>query len=235
MITKDNLRDFLSYIGFQRLDSVKDEMTLHFDKVNCTISVDFTDEKINYPEGIEADRNTTKNFSAPENFVVLECIIRLLSQGYKPENIVLEPKTPGGREDSNFYCDILIRDNEKRPYMLIECKTMDSKEDDEFSKAWRKTLQDGGQLFNYYNTYRQAQYLVLYASDFVDGKLRCDYRLITKGLRDRYIGSLFRVDEPVPDDFKKLSVPLCRIICRSYKEPSHDPKKGIIPVFYPLK
>lgn len=189
MITKDNLRDFLSYIGFQRLDSVKDEMALHFDKVNCTISVDFTDEKINYPEGIEADRNTTKNFSAPENFVVLECIIRLLSQGYKPENIVLEPKTPGGREDSNFYCDILIRDNEKRPYMLIECKTMDSKEDDEFSKAWKKTLLDGGQLFNYYNTYRQAQYLVLYASDFVDGKLRCDYRLITMTDNKEYLES----------------------------------------------
>ena len=189
MITKDNLRDFLSYIGFQRLDSVKDEMALHFDKVNCTISVDFTDEKINYPEGIEADRNTTKNFSAPENFVVLECIIRLLSQGYKPENIVLEPKTPGGREDSHFYCDILIRDNEKRPYMLIECKTMDGKEDDEFSKAWRKTLQDGGQLFNYYNTYRQAQYLVLYASDFVDGKLRCDYRLITMTDNKEYLES----------------------------------------------
>lgn len=189
MITKDNLRDFLSYIGFQRLDSVKDEMTLHFDKVNCTISVDFTDEKINYPEGIEADRNTTKNFSAPENFVVLECIIRLLSQGYKPENIVLEPKTPGGREDSNFYCDILIRDNEKRPYMLIECKTMDGKEDDEFSKAWRKTLQDGGQLFNYYNTYRQAQYLVLYASDFVDGNPRCNYRLITMTDNKEYLES----------------------------------------------
>ena len=189
MITKDNLRDFLSYIGFQRLDSVKDEMALHFDKVNCTISVDFTDEKINYPEGIEADRNTTKNFSAPENFVVLECIIRLLSQGYKPENIVLEPKTPGGREDSNFYCDILIRDNEKRPYMLIECKTMDGKEDDEFSKAWRKTLQDGGQLFNYYNTYRQAQYLVLYASDFVDGTPRCNYRLITMTDNKEYLES----------------------------------------------
>ena len=189
MITKDNLRDFLSYIGFQRLDSVKDEMALHFDKVNCTISVDFTDEKINYPEGIEADRNTTKNFSAPENFVVLECIIRLLSQGYKPENIVLEPKTPGGREDSNFYCDILIRDNEKRPYMLIECKTMDSKEDDEFSKAWKKTLLDGGQLFNYYNTYRQAQYLVLYASDFVDGKPRCNYCLITMTDNKEYLES----------------------------------------------
>ena len=189
MITKDNLRDFLSCLGFQRLDSVLDEMALHIDNINCTIAVDFTNERIVYPDGIEADRNTTKNFSAPENFVVLECIIRLLSQGYKPENIVLEPKTPGGREDSHFYCDILIRDNEKRPYMLIECKTMDGKEDDEFSKAWKKTLQDGGQLFNYYNTYRQAQYLVLYASDFVDGKLRCDYRLITMTDNKEYLES----------------------------------------------
>ena len=200
MITKDNLRDFLYCLGFQRLDSVKDEMALHFDKVNCTISVDFTDEKINYPDGIEAGRNTTKNFSAPENFVVLECIIRLLSQGYKPENIVLEPKTPGGREDSHFYCDILIRDNEKRPYMLIECKTMDGKADDEFSKAWRKTLQDGGQLFNYYNTYRQAQYLVLYASDFVDGKPRCDYRLITMTDNKEYLES-----NPKRLSFEKVS------------------------------
>lgn len=189
MITKDNLREFLACIGFKQSDTIKDEMTLHFDKVNCSICVDFTCSKIIYPDEIEADRNTTKNFSAPENFVVLECIIRLLSQGYKPENIVLEPKTPGGREDSHFYCDILIRDNEKRPYMLIECKTMDVKEDNEFSKAWRKTLQDGGQLFNYYNTYRQAQYLVLYASDFVDGKLRCDYRLITMTDNKEYLES----------------------------------------------
>lgn len=189
MITKDNLRNLLTCLGFQQSETVQDEMNLHFDNTNCTIAVDFSNEKIVYPEGIEADRNTTKNFSAPENFVVLECVIGLLSQGYKPENIVLEPKTPGGREDSHFYCDILIRDNEKRPYMLIECKTMDGKEDDEFNKAWKKTLQDGGQLFNYYNTYRQAQYLVLYASDFVYGEPRCNYRLITMTDNKEYLES----------------------------------------------
>ena len=121
MITKDNLRNLLTCLGFQQSETVQDEMNLHIDNINCTIAVDFTNEKIVYPEGIEADRNTTKNFSANENFVILECVVGLLSQGYKPENIVLEPKTPGGREDSYFYCDILIRDNEKRPYMLIEC------------------------------------------------------------------------------------------------------------------
>lgn len=189
MITKDNLRNLLTCLGFQQSETVQDEMNLHIDNINCTIAVDFTNENIVYPEGIEADRNTTKNFSANENFVVLECVIGLLSQGYKPENIVLEPQTPGGREDSHFYCDILIRDNEKRPYMLIECKTMDGKEDDEFNKAWKKTLQDGGQLFNYYNTYRQAQYLVLYASDFVDGEPRCNYRLITMTDNKEYLES----------------------------------------------
>ena len=189
MITKENLRDILNSLGFQQSDSIQDEMILHFDNINRTVVVDFTNEKIIYPAGIEADRDTTKNFSANENFVVLECVIGLLTQGYKPENIVLEPKTPGGREDSHFYCDILIRDNDKRPYMLIECKTMDRKEDDEFSKAWKKTLQDGGQLFNYYNTYRQAQYLVLYASDFIEGKTCRNYRLITMTDNKEYLES----------------------------------------------
>lgn len=189
MITKDNLRGLLTCLGFQQSETVQDEMHLYFNNIKSTVAVDFTNEKIIYPEGVQADRDTTKNFSANENFVVLECVIGLFAQGYKPENIVLEPKTPGGREDSHFYCDILIRDNDNRPYMLIECKTMDGKEDDEFSKAWKKTLQDGGQLFNYYNTYRQAQYLALYASDFVEGEPRCNYRLITMTDNKEYLES----------------------------------------------
>jgi len=212
MITKDNLRNLLTCLGFQQSDTVQDKMAMHFNNTNCTIAVDFSNEKIIYPEGIEADRDTTKNFSANENFVVLECVVGLIAQGYRPENIVLEPKTPGGREDSHFYCDILIRDNDKRPYMLIECKTMDGKEDDEFSKAWKKTLQDGGQLFNYYNTYRQAQYLVLYASDFVDGEPRCNYRLITMTDNKEYLESnpqllsfeKVSADNGTRDDFFKV-------------------------------
>ncbi len=190
MITKDNLRSLLNCLGFvQSEDLIQDVLTLHFTNQNTSVSVDFTNEKIIYPDGIEAGRDTTKNFSHNENFVVLECVVRLLFQGYKPEHIVLEPETPGGRENTNFYCDILIRNNDRRPYMLIECKTMDGKEDDEFNKAWKKTLQDGDQLFNYYNTYRQAQYLALYASDFVEGEPRCSYRLITMTDNKDYLES----------------------------------------------
>lgn len=189
MITKDNLRDFLTCLGFQQSETIQDEMHLHFANINSTIAVDFTNELIKYPDGVEADRDTTKNFSKNENFVVLECVVGLFAQGYKPEHIVLEPETPGGRENGYYYGDILIRDNDKRPYLLIECKTEDGKEDDEFQKAWRKTLLDGDQLFNYYNTYRQAQYLALYASDFVDGEPRCDYRLITMTDNNDYLES----------------------------------------------
>lgn len=71
MITKDNIRDILTCLGFQQSDTIQDELSLHFDNINCTIAVDFTNEKIIYPEGVKADRNTTKNFSKNENFVVL--------------------------------------------------------------------------------------------------------------------------------------------------------------------
>jgi len=35
---------------------------------------------------------TTSNFSSPENFVVFECVHKLLSQGYHPQHIELEKK-----------------------------------------------------------------------------------------------------------------------------------------------
>lgn len=188
MITRENLKNALSCLEFEKVEnSVYDLMSRHFDGFD--ISVDLTNELITYPAGLEADRDTTKNFSKNENFVVLECVVRLLAQGYKPEHIVLEPETPGGRENGYYYGDILVRDNDKRPYILIECKTEDGKEDDEFQKAWRKTLLDGDQLFNYYNTYRQAQYLALYASDLVEGEIRSHYRLITMTDNHDYLES----------------------------------------------
>ena len=49
---------------------------------------------------------------------------------------------------------------------------MDStKSGDEFSRAWSYMEEDGGQLFNYFNTFRQATALCLYASDLGRGTL----------------------------------------------------------------
>ena len=70
--------------------------------------------------------------------------------------------------------DILVRDQQNNPLLIIECKTAG----DEFNQAWRKTQQDGDQLFSYAQQIPQTQYLCLYASDFVENKIRIDHKII---------------------------------------------------------
>ena len=177
MITKDNIKQLLlsPELGFKRSSNyIYEVLERYYEDTGAKVYVDFANEKIIYPPAIQADRKTSQDFSHPEFFVVLECVCRLLKLGYKPTQIVLEPKTPGGREDTSFYCDILVRDNDNIPYLLIECKKAGNSYDDE----WKKMKRDGGQPFRYYNTYRQAKYLCLYSSDFMDGRLKREYQLI---------------------------------------------------------
>ena len=87
----------------------------------------------------------TSNFSSDENFVVFECVDRLLSKGYKPEHIELEPKWKVGHGASGGRADILIKDHNNDPLLVIECKNAGK----EFDKYWKKTLLDGDQLFSY--------------------------------------------------------------------------------------
>ena len=81
MISKDNLRDVLANLGYTIQDNkVTESWTRNFND-SAAITVDFTTERIHYPLALKAHRDTTKHFSAPENFVVLECITRLLALG----------------------------------------------------------------------------------------------------------------------------------------------------------
>lgn len=180
MITQDNFCNLLQSIGFELEESaIGIVYSKTFSKSDSTMSVDFTNKRLIYPEGIIAERETTKNFHQPENFVVFECVSGLLEKGYFPEQIILEKGMPGGHGDTGGYCDIIVKDNNEDEYLLIECKTTEQAENDEFSKAWKLMLQNGGQLFNYYNSYRKAQYICLYASDWIDGKCKRTYHVIS--------------------------------------------------------
>ncbi len=53
------------------------------------LRVDLAKEHISYGK-IRIDRNTITNFSKEENFVVLECVDRLLCLGYLGKNLYLE-------------------------------------------------------------------------------------------------------------------------------------------------
>ena len=178
MITRDNLTALLVNLGFNKQAS-------HYSKAigSATLSVDLAKGDIVYPAGLTVNKETTCNLSFNENFVVLECVHRLLEKGYKPEHIELEPTWKLGHGASGGRADILIRDNASKPLLIIECKTAGS----EFKKAWNKTLQDGDQLFSYAQQIGETQFLCLYASDFDDGTLTYTSHIVAHRDNQKYL------------------------------------------------
>lgn len=175
MITKTNFQQVLKKLRFIQSDVI---FSKHFEQHNCDIQVDFSKEIIIYPPEIDTGANTTTNFSQNENFVVLECVCRLLEKGYKPCDIELEPLWKLGHSGKSGRADIWVRtidqDGEKKSLLIIECKT----QGDEFNHAWETTLKDGAQLFSYFQQERATSFLCLYTSGFADGKIQTEYHLI---------------------------------------------------------
>lgn len=160
MITKDNFANLLATLGF-----AKNQQTYSMEfSSDIYLAVDFAKEQLIYPEnkGFVINERQTCNFSSSENFVVFECVYQLLKKGYKPEHIELEPKWKVGHGASGGRADILVRNQENRPLLIIECKTAGR----EFEKAWKDTLVDGGQLFSYIEQEKSVEFICLYASDF---------------------------------------------------------------------
>lgn len=180
MITQDNFFALLASLGFAKNKSIYSKA------IGATsLSVDVTKQTIHYPEsdGLVVNERQTCNFSANENFVVFECVHRLLEKGYKPEHIELEPKWKLGRGASGGRADILVKDNFGKPLLIIECKTAGA----EFKKAWNKTQQDGDQLFSYAQQISETQFLCLYASDFENAELSYQSHIIAHRDNDQYL------------------------------------------------
>lgn len=180
MITKDNIKKILSILCFEQEGDV---FIKSYEDVSVPLKVDVRNERFYYEEvGITVGRETTSNFSEPENFVVFECIDRLLSMGYKPEHIELEPAWKLGHTQKGGYADIWIRTHsslsgematDKESLLIIECK-----KPDEFDGAWKDTLEDGAQLFSYFQQEQATKFLCLYTSDLDGEKIKPEYYLI---------------------------------------------------------
>ncbi|MBO7073112.1 MAG: type I restriction enzyme HsdR N-terminal domain-containing protein, partial [Acetobacter sp.] len=174
MITQENLPQLLETLEFSSSSKNSDISPKIYTKTynnGAQIIVDFEKGKISYPEAIQKGDETTCNFSHNENFVVLECVNRLLEKGYPPENLELEPRWRLGRESkTSGKADIVVKDNTGKIYIIIECKTAGAK----FNEEWENMRQDGGQLLSYFCQDKNAQFLCLYTSDYssdVDKKL----------------------------------------------------------------
>jgi len=173
MITKENFRTVLAKLEFTQDGELYSKK---FNEFECELSVDFKNELLMYPEktGFLVNERQTCNFKANENFVVFECVCRLLDQGYHPAHIELEPKWQVGHGASGGRADILVKDNDEKALLIIECKTAGN----EFNKAWNTTQTKPTQLFSYVQQTKSTKFIALYASDFVDDKVVSNYYLV---------------------------------------------------------
>lgn len=157
----------------------------------CTLVADFKSKEIRWPRGMTVTMATTSNFSQPENFVVFECVYRLLKQGYRPKDIELEPKWKVGHGASGGRADIWVRtkmpgDDSYESLLIIECKTFGR----EFNSAWKDTLEDGDQLFGYFAQEPTTKFLCLYASEYQNDELEYTYHLINVQDNEEYVKTL---------------------------------------------
>lgn len=77
MINKENLKDLLTSLKFEEHKNI---FSKHFTTGDFYLKVDFNTSKIIYPQALKISGEFTTNFSSAENFVVLECVHRLLEK-----------------------------------------------------------------------------------------------------------------------------------------------------------
>lgn len=159
-LKKTEIKDLITFLGFKQQEGEKDIYYKTYKKhKDYILKVNFEKENIEYGTKIKLGDLTTSNFENSENFVVLECVNRVLEKGYPPDRLSLEHKWPMGRKEKGKL-DILITDKDDKAYLMIECKTWGS----EYENEKKKMQRDGGQLFSYFQQDKAAQYLCLYTS-----------------------------------------------------------------------
>jgi type I restriction enzyme M protein len=155
-------KKFIQVLGFKPKENTSGIFQKKYGKY--AIEIDFEKEFFNFGNKITAESKTTQNFSQAENWVVLECVNRLLEKGYKPQNITLEKTWKTGHGTSGRL-DVLVTQNDNSAYLMIECKTWGKEYEKELSNLHR----NGGQLFTYFQQDKNADVVMLYASE-LNGK-----------------------------------------------------------------
>jgi type I restriction enzyme M protein len=171
-----NYKNFIKSLGFTPKENT---IGIFQKKYNgYAIEIDFEKSTFNFGSKIRfGDSNKNiQNIVKPEDWVVLECIDRLLEQGYLPKNIVLEKTWKTGHGTSGRL-DILVTNDKGSAYLMIECKTWGT----EFEKEFKNLERNGGQLFTYFQQDKDADILMLYTSQLEEFKsiiikIEDDYR-----------------------------------------------------------
>ena len=88
-----DIKKLIEIIGFKAQEDNNKIYYKNYPKHNdYVLKIDFSSEKIDYGTKIRLGDLTTSNFENSENFVVLECVDRVLGKGYAPDKLSLEHK-----------------------------------------------------------------------------------------------------------------------------------------------
>lgn len=159
------MKKIAQVIGFQPKENASDIFIKKYQNDYC-IEIDFKNQTFHFGGKIKIQGKVSQNITKQEDWVVLECVNRLLEKGYKPENIFLEKVYPAGHGTSGRL-DICVTRDDGSEYLLIECKTYGK----EFDKEFNRIKKDGGQLFTYFKFSNKADVIMLYASELKDNKV----------------------------------------------------------------
>lgn len=159
-----NYKNFIQTLGFKPKENTSGIFQKKYN--GYAIEIDFEKSIFNFGKKIKGESKTTQNFSQAENWVVLDCVDRLLEKGYQPQNIVLEKTWRTGHGTSGRL-DILVTRDNGSAYLMIECKTWGA----EFEKEFKNLERNGGQLFTYFQQDKDADIIMLYASQLQGKKI----------------------------------------------------------------
>ncbi len=172
-----NHKNFIQTLGFTPKENTSG--IFHKKYNGYAIEIDFENSVFNFGNKIKGESKTTQNFSQAENWVVLECVDRLLEKGYLPQNIVLEKTWRTGHGTSGRL-DILVTRDDGSAYLMVECKTWGA----EFDKEYKNLERNGGQLFTYFQQDKDADILMLYASQLQGNNI--EFKNIIVKIEDDY-------------------------------------------------
>ena len=159
-------KSLLEKIGFNPKEGENKVFSKSYNK-NYTLDVDLEKNTIHFGGKIKIGEKLSQNITKPEDWVVLECVNRLLEKGYKPEDIILEKPFKVGHGNSGGRLDIFVK-KKGRAFLMIECKTYGK----QYNKELANIHKNGGQLLSYFQNDTKADYLMLYSSELIDGDIK---------------------------------------------------------------
>lgn len=95
MIDVSNLKDALETLGFVAHGDIHEKV---FPEIGCSLKVDFQAKRLIYPNEIKG-RERNNGFDKKENFVVFECVCRLLLKEYLLKEKLIVPTAKYAMED----------------------------------------------------------------------------------------------------------------------------------------